>query len=417
MGYKAGSRMMMVKNTYSPTSSSHHNGTAFILLALFAGLVGGLISLPFFNHFKSTETTTLHGFLMSFFVICPAFLGGICQWLLPKFLSSPYRALPSFLTSSWGLFALGVIFLPLRIEIGMVFWCFGSLLLASYTIINILEARSIRFRDFSPFIWSSLFTSCTLLIISPIIFALIVKNYSLSSFLPLLHIPEMALILTSALGLVSLIFPSEAQNSQKSFFWRSSPYLLGTLSLLSPLLWTDKLFGGMDFFQSHDFYMSLSFENTLCVLLYLSIFFMCFWRHSLSFNAVSLWSLTTMISLMVGALRTLSHLISTSSSETSSHQILIFGCLFALFTGFYSWFSEQLTQLTRFKTTYFFTLWGGIHLAITLCGFFTAFLFPNLLFPYFLMLISLSFFASMGIFIAHLFFQSRNLQNMSQKIF
>lgn len=386
---------------------NHHFGTAFLLLALFSGALGGIMALPITRPFIAQESATTHAFLMSFFVIFPAFLGGICQWLLPKMLKAKEFSLPSCLTSSWCLLALGIIFLPLKAEIGMSFWALGSLPLALHIIINILENRNIPFRHFSPFIWSALFTASSIIIISPIIFALILKNYSLAAFLPVLHIPSIILMLIPALGLVSLIIPHQTHSSQRASLHKAAPYLISVASLILPLLWSDYLFGGIIYENASNFYNILNNLTAIITLLYLATLCLSLWRHALPFKAMSLWSLTTIISLMLGAILSPKNM----HYHQSSHQLLVFGCLFAIFTGFYSWFEQIFTIFQNLlpallKKKISFEIWGISHLVITACGLLSFLLFPLNILSLCLILLSILGFILMGLLTAHLFLKS-----------
>ena len=94
-------------------STNHKDiGTMYLILAIFAGLVGGSFSvlMRMELHFPGVQILdlfsddpgqlwnvfiTAHGLIMVFFLVMPALIGGFGNWFVPLMIGNGGRALPS----------------------------------------------------------------------------------------------------------------------------------------------------------------------------------------------------------------------------------------------------------------------------------------------------------------------------------
>jgi cytochrome c oxidase subunit 1 len=113
-------------------STNHKDiGTMYIVLALIAAIVGGVLSwwmrleltepgLQFFDGETQLYNAilTAHGFVMVFFVVMPAMIGGFGNWFVPLMIGAPDMAFPRMNNISFWLTAAGLTLMTLSLFVG-----------------------------------------------------------------------------------------------------------------------------------------------------------------------------------------------------------------------------------------------------------------------------------------------------------
>ncbi|MDI6651758.1 cbb3-type cytochrome c oxidase subunit I [Gluconobacter japonicus] len=322
----------------TPVLSNRRIGTSFILLALFAGLLGGSLALPFLQTHPTAGLAFCHGILMAFFVICPAALGGFGQWLLPAELGTDRTTLPAFSLAGFGFLSSGVVLLPLQPLLALALWAVGVLALAVDIITTFLEGRTRLFRKLSPLAWSMLATASGVTIVAPTLAAVVTHmlindapDSAAQDLIGMLHLPETALMLTPALGLVChLLMPRPDTNG---FSGRVAPYVFGCMAVLGPLCWMDSLFGGMSGLSQSSlvaltqFLPSFVLVATLCVDV---------WKQKRALDGTTLWALGSLVLFSAG------WIAEFMPGHALDHTAAAFGGVMALCGGFYAWMMRLL---------------------------------------------------------------------------
>ncbi|MXV44133.1 hypothetical protein GS501_03570 [Saccharibacter sp. 17.LH.SD] len=325
--------------------------------------------MPLFHFHPSSGMVVSHAVLMTFFVICPAILGGVAQWYLPRALGAERMSLPSCSILGLALLTVGDLILPFVPSAGLAIWALGMLSVSYNIIATVLEGREIRFRDMPPLAWSLLATACALVVINPVLLALLVKGQSVLPLVQTLRLPEMSLILIPSLGLVAQIFLSVSGHKQ-GIVHRLSPYLFGAMGAIGPLLWVDTLFGGL---PHEALSVAVIMGQVVPGLILLVSLCIEGWSYSIRQRAASLWIFGAVFLLLVGWLSLLApHIVGQMvfhvegrmvAGAEFGHQAAIFGSLMALSGTFYIWFSHYMDV----RGVWFERL-GMFHAAVTFLG-------------------------------------------------
>ncbi|WKE49124.1 cbb3-type cytochrome c oxidase subunit I [Gluconobacter oxydans] len=314
----------------APARSSRRVGTSFILLALFAGLLGGSLALPILQTHPTSGQAFCHGILMTFFVMCPAALGGFGQWLLPSALGTDRTVLRGLTMAGFGFLSSGVVLLPVLPFVALLLWSVGILAVAIDVITTCLEGRTCRFRDMSPLAWSLLATACSVVLVAPVLAAVVTRGMmdgiTTTALIETLHLPETALMLTPALGLVASALLSRSANEGAS--WTVAPYVFGVMGIGGPLLWMDGLYGSLPAGVT----ASLVFVTQIVPSVVL-IGALCrdVWQQKRDLDGAALWAIGSILLFTAGWLS------DWLPGHSGDHTAVAFGGIMALCGGFYAW--------------------------------------------------------------------------------
>ena len=385
------------------TTNHKDIGTLYLWFSFIMFLTGGAMAMviraelfqpglqivepDFFN-----QLTTVHGLIMVFGAIMPAFTG-FANWMIPMMIGAPDMALPRM--NNWSFWILPFAF---AILIGSFFmesgapnfgWTFYAPLSTTYsngstaffvfavhimgissimgainivvTIMN-LRAPGMTYMKMPLFVWTFFITAYLLIAVMPVLAGvvtmLLTDTYFGTSFFdaagggdPVMfqHIfwffghPEVYIMILPAFGIVSTIIP--AFSRKPLFGYASMVYATSSIALLSFIVWAHHMFTtGMPLFGELVFmYCTMLIAVPTGVKVFNWVATM--WRGSLTFETPMLFSIAFVILFTIGGFSGLMLAMTPVDFQYHDtyfvvahfHYVLVTGSLFSIFAGAYYW--------------------------------------------------------------------------------
>ena len=385
------------------TTNHKEIGTLYMLFSLLMFFIGGTMALivraelfqpgmtfvmpEFFN-----QMTTMHGLIMVFGAIMPAFVG-LANWLIPVQIGAPDMALPRLNNFSFWLLPvsftilLSTLFMqgggpnfgwtfyaPLSTTYGPPSTSFfilamhlagiSSILGAINIIATILNLRTpkMRLMDMPLFVWTWLITAFLLIAVMPVLAGVITMmlldiNFGTSFFDaagggdPVLfqHLfwffghPEVYIMILPAFGIVSAIVPTFAR--KRLFGYASMVYATASIALLSFLVWAHHMFTvGLPLTAQLFFMYStmlIAVPTGVKVFNWIATLF----RGSISFELPMLFALAFIVQFTIGGLSGVMLAIAPADFQYHDtyfvvahfHYVLVPGAVFAILAAAYYW--------------------------------------------------------------------------------
>ncbi len=407
-------------------STNHKDiGTLYLWLSLAMFIVGGIMALGIrielirpgrvlLDPNQYNEAITMHGLVMVFGSIMPAFTG-LANWLIPLMIGAPDMAFPRMNNWSFWLIPAAVLIListlvlpgpapnfgwtfyaPLSTTYGppsTVAFVFSVHLLGLSSImgaINIiatilnLRAPGMTWMRLPMFVWAWFVTAFLLIAVMPVLACvvtmLLTDKYFHTSFFnaagggdPLLfqHIfwffghPEVYIIILPAFGVVSEIIATFSR--KRLFGYHCMVYAIAAIAILSFIVWAHHMFttginlGAELFFMYAT--MIIAVPTGVKVFNWISTMF----RGSLTFETPMLFAIGFVIMFTIGGFSGIMLSLAPADQQYHDsyfvvahfHYVLVSGALFALFGGVYYW----LPKWTGHMYNEFF---GKMHFWLTL---------------------------------------------------
>lgn len=385
------------------TTNHKDIGTMYLVLALVALLVGGvmafviraelfqpglqLVDPNFFN-----QMTTMHGLIMVFGAIMPAFVG-LANWLVPMMIGAPDMALPRINNWSFWLlpFAFGMLFSTLFMEGGapnfgwtfyaplstdyappsVTFFIFSvhmmgisSIMGAVNVIVTIFNMRApgMTFMKMPLFVWTWLITAFLLIAVMPVLAGVVTMmlmdiHFGTSFFnaagggdpVMFQHVfwffghPEVYIMILPAFGVVSHII---ATFSRKPLFgYTSMVWATASIAILSFIVWAHHMFtvglplvGELFFMYST---MLIAVPTGVKVFNWVTTMF----KGSMTFETPMLFAIAFVVLFTIGGLSGLMLAIAPADFQYHDtyfvvahfHYVLVPGALFSILAAVYFW--------------------------------------------------------------------------------
>ena len=413
--------MRWVKTTNHKDIGSLYMWFAFTMV-LIGGAMAMVIRMELFQpgmqivdpHFFN-QMTTMHGLIMVFGAIMPAFVG-LGNWLIPMMIGAPDMALPRMNNwSFWILpFAGGISLSTFFMDggapaFGWTFYAplsttfapdstdffifavhllgFSSIMGAINIIATVLNMRApeMKLMDMPLFVWTWLITSFLLIGAMPVLAGAVTmmltdRNFGTSFFDatgggdPVLfqHIfwffghPEVYIMILPAFGVVSHIIPTFAR--KPLFGYSSMVYATASIAFLSYIVWAHHMFltgmpvaGELYFMYAT---MLIAVPTGVKVFNWISTM----WRGSMTFETPMLWAISFVFLFTIGGFSGLMLGIAPADIQYHDtyfvvahfHYVLVTGALWSIIAATFYWLPKWTGKMYNEKLAKVHFWWAVI---------------------------------------------------------
>ena len=419
---------------YVTTTNHKDIGSMYLWFSFVMFLVGGVMALTiraelfqpglqlvnpeFFN-----QMTTLHGLIMVFGAIMPAFVG-FANWQIPMMIGAPDMAFPRMNNWSFWLLPPAAILLvlsllvpggsagagwtlypPLTIQQGMgmdlVIFAIHILGMSSImgsinivtTILN-MRAPGMTLMKMPLFVWTWLITAYLLIAVMPVLAGAVTmtltdRHFDTHFFNPagggdpilFQHIfwffghPEVYIIAIPAFGVISQVIP--AFSRKPLFGYASMVYATASIAILSFLVWAHHMYTTGMPVEAQLYYMFATMLIAVPTGVKVFNWVATMWKGSLTFETPMLFALGFLFLFTLGGFTGLVlsltpvdvQLHDTYYVVAHFHYVMVAGALYAAFAGVYFWLPKWIGKMYDEKL-------GKIHFWISIIFFNIAF-FPQ----------------------------------------
>jgi len=399
-------------------------GTLYLLFSFTMLMIGGILALciraelfqpglQFFNPELFNQFTTMHGLIMVFGAIMPAFVG-FANWMIPLQIGASDMAfarmnnfsfwlmIPAALMLVSSFFMPGgapaagwTLYAPLTLQMGpsMDAGIFAMHILGASSImgsINIIvtilnmRAPGMTLMKMPMFAWTWLITAYLLIAVMPVLAGAITmtltdRHFGTSFFSPAgggdpvmyQHIfwffghPEVYIMILPAFGIVSQIVPAFAR--KKLFGYASMVYATASIAILSFIVWAHHMFATGMPVTGQLFFMYATMLIAVPTGVKIFNWLATMWRGSMTFEVPMLWAVGFIFVFTMGGFTGLVCAMAPIDIQIQDtyyvvahfHYVLVAGSLFALFAGVYYWgpkWSGVMFSETRGKIHF----WGSL---------------------------------------------------------
>ncbi|MFY7864966.1 cytochrome c oxidase subunit I [Roseateles sp.] len=399
-------------------------GTLYLLFSFTMLIIGGILALcvraelfqpglQFFNPELFNQFTTMHGLIMVFGAIMPAFVG-FANWMIPLQIGAGDMAFARMNNFSFWLMVPAAIMLvgsffmpggapaagwtlyaPLTLQMGpsMDAGIFAMHILGASSImgsINIIvtilnmRAPGMTLMKMPMFCWTWLITAYLLIAVMPVLAGAITmtltdRHFGTSFFNPAgggdpvmyQHIfwffghPEVYIMILPAFGIVSQIVPAFAR--KRLFGYASMVYATASIAILSFIVWAHHMFATGMPVTGQLFFMYATMLIAVPTGVKIFNWLATMWRGSMTFEVPMLWAVGFIFVFTMGGFTGLICAMAPVDIQIQDtyyvvahfHYVLVAGSLYALFAGVYYW-GPKWTGVMYSETRGKIHFWGSL---------------------------------------------------------
>ena len=407
------------------TTNHKDIGTLYLWFSFLAFLVGGAFAmgiraelfepgLQLMDPIRYNQLVTMHGLIMIFGGVMPAFVG-LANWLIPMQIGAPDMALPRMNNLSFWLLptAFAILMSTAFMEGGMpgFGWTFYAPLSTNYpnvaffvfavhimgissimgsinvivTIMN-MRAPGMTLMQMPLFTWSWLITAYLLIAVMPVLAGavtmLLMDAYFGTSFFdaagggdPVLfqHIfwffghPEVYILILPGFGMISHIVSTFSK--KPVFGYLGMAYAMVAIGVVGFVVWAHHMYTvGLDT-DTKAYFLAATMIIAVPTGIKIFSWIATMWGGSISFKTPMLWAIGFIFLFTLGGVTGV--VLANAGVDTALHDtyyvvahfhyVLSLGAVFAIFAGWYYWFSK----MTGYEYSEFL---GKLHFWLTFIG-------------------------------------------------